>query len=337
MALYVNTNVSSLNARRNLSNSTTALDTSYKRLASGLRINSAKDDAAGLQISNRLTSQINGLEQGNRNAQDGISYSQTAEGAMDEITNMFQRIRTLAIQSANGTNSENDRKAIQQEVSQLCSEVDRIAESTTFGGTKILDGENTVTLTAGEAISGDGVKVNPAATGKAGSKTIKFQVGADANQVISVDLGLKVDTGKTGFSVAGIAKSAGIGNTVVAKDAADTARTTGYIINSNDGLAFDVGTQKAAQEVVGTIDKFISAVDSKRAELGAVQNRLESTIRNQSNISENVSDARSRIRDTDFATETANMTQQNILQQAAQSILSQANQRPQIALSLLQQ
>ncbi len=337
MALYVNTNVSSLNARRNLSNSTTALDTSYKRLASGLRINSAKDDAAGLQISNRLTSQINGLEQGNRNAQDGISYSQTAEGAMDEITNMFQRIRTLAIQSANGTNSENDRKAIQQEVSQLCSEVDRIAESTTFGGTKILDGENIVTLTAGEAISGDGVKVNPAATGKAGSKTIKFQVGADANQVISVDLGLKVDTGRTGFSVAGIAKSASIGNTVVAADAADTARTTGYIINSNGGLAFDVVTQVAAQAVVGTIDKFISAVDSKRAELGAVQNRLESTIRNQSNISENVSDARSRIRDTDFATETANMTQQNILQQAAQSILSQANQRPQIALSLLQQ
>lgn len=339
MALYVNTNVSSLNARRNLSNSTTALDTSYKRLASGLRINSAKDDAAGLQISNRLTSQINGLEQGNRNAQDGISYSQTAEGAMDEITNMFQRIRTLAIQSANGTNSENDRKAIQQEVSQLCSEVDRIAESTTFGGTKILDGENTVTLTANKEISGDGVEVNTAAAGKAGSKTIKFQVGADANQVISVDLGLKVNTGtdRTGFTVAGIAKSTGISNKVVAADALDTARTTGYIINSNGGLAFDVGTQLAAQEVVGTIDKFISAVDSKRAELGAVQNRLESTIRNQSNISENVSDARSRIRDTDFATETANMTQQNILQQAAQSILSQANQRPQIALSLLQQ
>ena len=338
MALYVNTNVSSLNARRNLSNSTTALDTSYKRLASGLRINSAKDDAAGLQISNRLTSQINGLEQGNRNAQDGISYSQTAEGAMDEITNMFQRIRTLAIQSANGTNSENDRKAIQQEVSQLCSEIDRIADSTTFGGTKILDGENTVTVTTGEAISRGGVKVNGAA-GKAGSKTINFQVGADANQVISVDLGLKVGTGtdRTGFSVAGIAKSAGIDKTVVAANAADTERTTGYIINSNRGLAFDVGTQLAAQAVVGTIDKFISAVDSKRAELGAVQNRLESTIRNQSNISENVSDARSRIRDTDFATETANMTQQNILQQAAQSILSQANQRPQIALSLLQQ
>ncbi|MDY5778970.1 MAG: flagellin [Succinivibrionaceae bacterium] len=337
MALYVNTNVSSLNARRNLSNSTTALDTSYKRLASGLRINSAKDDAAGLQISNRLTSQINGLEQGNRNAQDGISYSQTAEGAMDEITNMFQRIRTLALQSANGTNSEKDRKAIQQEVSQLCLEIDRISTDTTFGGTKILDGENSVTAVAeNKAINAnDGVVLDD--NQNKISKSISFQVGADANQTIGIDLALKAGDKKVGFSVAGIAKSTGISNTVVAADAADTARTTGYIINSNNGLAFDVGTQLAAQAVVGTIDKFISAVDSKRAELGAVQNRLESTIRNQSNISENVSDARSRIRDTDFATETANMTQQNILQQAAQSILSQANQRPQIALSLLQQ
>ena len=123
MALYVNTNVSSLNAKRMLSNSTTSLDTTYKRLASGLRINSAKDDAAGLQISNRLTSQINGLEQGNRNAQDGISYAQTAEGAMDEMTNMYQRIRTLALQSANGTNSAKDREALQQEVTQLCVKV----------------------------------------------------------------------------------------------------------------------------------------------------------------------------------------------------------------------
>src|SRR5574344_2841143 len=137
MALYVNTNVSSLNARRNLSNSTTSLDTSYERLASGLRINSAKDDAAGLQISDRLTSQINGLEQGNRNAQDGISYAQTAEGAMDEMTTMYQRIRTLALQSANGTNSANDRTALQQEVVQLCSEIDRMSRDTTCGGSNM--------------------------------------------------------------------------------------------------------------------------------------------------------------------------------------------------------
>ena len=167
------------------------------------------------------------------------------------------------------------------------------------------------------------------------SKSISFQVGADANQTIGIDLALKAGAKKVGFSVAGIAKSLGLTAKVVAADAADKDRTTGYIINSNGGLAFDVGTQDAAQAVVGTIDNFISTVDGKRAELGAVQNRLESTIRNQSNVKENVSDARSRIRDTDFASETANMTQQSIIQQASQSILSQANQRPQMALSLL--
>jgi len=140
MAMFVNTNVSSLNAQRNLSNSTKSLDTSYTRLASGLRINSAKDDAAGLQISNRLTSQINGLDQGNRNANDGISLAQTAEGAMDEITTMLQRMRTLAQQSANGSNSTDDRTALQSEVDALSSEIDRIASDTTFGGMKLLDG-----------------------------------------------------------------------------------------------------------------------------------------------------------------------------------------------------
>ena len=152
MALYVNTNASSLNAQRMMANSTNSLDTSYKRLASGLRINSAKDDAAGLQISNRLTSQINGLNQGNRNAQDGISMAQTAEGAMDEMTTMYQRIRTLALQSANGTNSDADRTALQQEVDSLCSEIDRISKDTTFGGSdqRLLTGEkSTVVATSG--------------------------------------------------------------------------------------------------------------------------------------------------------------------------------------------
>ena len=140
MSMFVNTNVSSLNAQRNLSNSAKALDTSYTRLASGLRINSAKDDAAGLQISNRLTTQINGLDQGNRNANDGISVAQTAEGAMDEITSMLQRMRTLAQQAANGSNNADDRDALQQEYEQLTTEVNRIAKDTTFGGQKLLDG-----------------------------------------------------------------------------------------------------------------------------------------------------------------------------------------------------
>ena len=327
MALYVNTNVSSLNAKRMLNNSTNSLDTTYKRLASGLRINSAKDDAAGLQISNRLTSQINGLEQGNRNAQDGISYAQTAEGAMDEMTTMYQRIRTLALQSANGTNSAKDRDALQQEVNQLCSEIDRISNDTTFGGEKILAGSSQATVAAGGVVTAGNVN---------DVKTISFQVGADANQLISINMSAKNDNGKDGqgFSVASLAASMGLtgkANTV-----------TGFAQNKlsdgsadTKGLTFDISTAEGAQAVLGNIDKFIGAVDSKRAELGAVQNRLESTIRNQSNVSENVSDARSRIRDTDFATETANMTQQSIIQQASQSILSQANQRPQLALSLL--
>ena len=336
MALYVNTNVSSLNAKRNLSNSTSSLDTTYKRLASGLRINSAKDDAAGLQISNRLTSQINGLEQGNRNAQDGISYSQTAEGAMDEITNMLQRVRTLALQSANGTNNAKDRIAIQQEVTQLCDEINRVSVSTTFGGTKILNGDGGITVAA----SGNNAFT---ATGNAtGDKDIVFQVGADANQTIGVDLGLK---NGAGFDIAGLTSNLTKADGTAFKQADITADGTGTFVaisaaDSSTGkanVAFDVTSADSAQNVLAVIDKYVQTVDSKRAELGAVQNRLESTIRNQSNINENVSDARSRIRDTDFAVETANMSQQNILQQASQTILSQANQRPQIALSLLQQ
>ena len=286
MSLYINTNVSSLNAQRNMMNSTKSLDTSYTRLASGLRINSAKDDAAGLQISNRLTSQVNGLDQGNRNANDGISLAQTAEGAMDEVTGMLQRMRTLAQQSANGSNSAKDREALQKEVDQLGAEINRISSATTFAGTKLLDGSFGGT----------------------------FQVGADANQTISFSL-----SQAGGFSISGISTAAsGAAATVFA-----------------GATSINISSQSTAQAVLGAVDSMLEVVDGKRAELGAVQNRMESTIRNQANISENVSAARSRIRDADFATETANMTKQNILQQAASSILAQANQRPQSALQLL--
>ncbi|WP_274968345.1 flagellin [Succinimonas amylolytica] len=312
MALYVNTNVSSLNAQRMMANSTNSLDTSYKRLASGLRINSAKDDAAGLQISDRLTSQINGLNQGNRNAQDGISYAQTAEGAMDEMTNMYQRIRTLALQSANGTNSGADRTALQQEVEALCGEIDRIAEDTKFAGEQILIGKS----------------------------SIDFQVGADNNQKISISF--DKDTKKADGSTGKVLGSAGWGvtNLISTLGTVEYLKTTGQEAN-NIGIkgtttkTFDISSQGKAQDVLASIDAYIATVDAKRADFGAAQNRLESTIRNQSNVAENVSAARSRIRDTDFASETAAMTQQNIIQQASQSILSQANQRPQVALSLL--
>jgi len=302
MSMYVNTNVSSLNAQRNMSVASKSLDTSYTRLASGLRINSAKDDAAGLQISNRLTSQINGLDQGNRNANDGISLSQTAEGAMDEVTSMLQRMRTLAQQSSNGTNSSSDRSALQQEYAQLASEIDRISSDTTFGGKKVLNGDKT--------------------------NSFQFQVGADAQQVISVSMT------KFAMTMDGIAKqSAG---QKLEWSATDSKFTSTAIATLGWSDIKSISTSDNAQTVLSNIDSLIKTVDSKRAELGAVQNRLDSTIRNQSNISENVSAARSRIRDADFATETANMTKQNILQQAASTVLAQANQRPQSALSLLQ-
>ncbi|MFM5557391.1 MULTISPECIES: flagellin B [Aeromonas] len=310
MAMYINTNTSSLNAQRNLMNTNKSLDSSYTRLASGLRINSAKDDAAGLQISNRLTSQVNGLDQGNRNANDGISVAQTAEGAMDEVTSMLQRMRTLAQQSANGSNNKDDRDALQAEYKQLTTEINRIAGDTTFGGQKLLDGNYK------------------------GS----FQVGADAGQTISFKM-------TTAFTMSGIASATKGKASVAAITSTNSTGADAWVVTVSTGSTSKVtwadiddisgSTGSSAQIAMANLDFMIQAVDSKRAELGAVQNRFDSTIRNQSNISENLSAARSRIRDADFATETANMTKQNILQQAASSILAQANQRPQSALSLL--
>ena len=300
MSIYVNTNVSSINTTNKLAKATHSLDTTYKRLSSGYRINSAKDDAAGLQISDRLTSQINGLKQGNRNANDGIALAQTAEGALDEVHTMLQRIRTLSVQSANGTNTTADRVSIQGEVSQLCSEINRIACKTTFGGSEILSGK---TDKAGSLLVG----------GK-----VAFQVGANANDKISIDLA-------SGFTVDQMSKALKQTAGIIAGDAD----------GANHGNSFSVSTADQAQATLGAIDKFIGYVDKKRGEFGAIQNRLESTISNQSNIAENESDARSRIRDTDYAEEAANLSQQNIIQQAATSMLTQANSRPQIALSLL--
>ena len=297
MSIYVNTNVSSINTTNKLAKATHSLDTTYKRLSSGYRINSAKDDAAGLQISDRLTSQINGLKQGNRNANDGIALAQTAEGALDEVHTMLQRIRTLSVQAANGTNTTADRNSIQGEVSQLCSEINRIACKTTFGKQEILSG-------AGKGLVD--------AKGK-----ISFQVGANANDTTSVSL-------SSGFTIEQMSGAHG-------------GTDSGTLIEDADkrGKTFDVSTASKAQSVLADIDSYIGYVDKKRGEFGAVQNRLESTISNQSNIAENESDARSRIRDTDYAEEAANLSQQNIIQQAATSMLTQANSRPQIALSLL--
>lgn len=301
MSIYVNTNVSSINTTNKLAKATHSLDTTYKRLSSGYRINSAKDDAAGLQISNRLTSQINGLKQGNRNANDGIALAQTAEGALDEVHTMLQRIRTLSVQSANGTNTTEDRVSIQGEVSQLCAEINRIATKTTFGGAEILSGKGS---TGKKLLNADG--------------KVAFQVGANHDDTISIDLA-------SGFSVAQMSEALTLTAGIIKGDAD----------GAGHGNSFSVSTAVQAQATLGAIDKFIGYVDKKRGEFGAIQNRLESTISNQSNIAENESDARSRIRDTDYAEEAANLSQQNIIQQAATSMLTQANSRPQIALSLL--
>ena len=328
MALYVNTNVSSINAQRKLANSTLALNTSYQRLSSGLRINSSKDDAAGLQISDRLTAQINGLNQGNRNSNDGIALCQTIEGALDETTAMLQRIRVLAVQAANGTNTQKDRQALQQEVDALSQEITRIAQKSTFAGAQILDGGGNNTLMRDK---GGGVW------------EYFFQVGANAKDEITL--------GCDAFHLRGIGQMANPSLTPAKYDPAGGAGpiaqgdlTKGFFAQQDAQGKWQMSTvrwlvddPKRAQTTLLQIDTFIEAVDSKRAAFGAIQNRMESTIRNQSSISENESDARSRIRDTDFASETAALTSNQIIQQASQTILTQANQRPTIALQLLGQ
>ncbi|MFT6086903.1 MAG: flagellin [Glaciecola sp.] len=275
MSLFVNTNVSSLNAQRQLQTTSTSLNTSFERLSSGFRINSAKDDAAGLQIVNRMTSQIQGLDQAVRNANDGISLAQTVEGALQETTSALQRIRVLAIQSQNGINSSSDRAALQKEVSALKLEMSRVSTTTQFGGVDVLSG----------------------------SFSSAFLVGANAGQTINVNV-----SRPNGFGTLGLFGSA----------------------------VLSVETPQDASRALGQIDSAIEVINDTRSELGAVQNRFQSTIRNLANISENVSAARSQIRDTDFAKETSELTRAQIIQQASTTILSQANQRPQAALSLLQ-
>lgn len=485
MALTINTNVASLNAQRNLNASQSNLAKSMQRLSSGLRINSAKDDAAGLAISDRMTSQIRGLNQATRNANDGISLAQTAEGAMQESTNILQRMRELAVQSANDSNSGTDRASLQKEVAQLQQELDRIATTTSYNGKKVLDGTFTaqsfqVGANAGENIAfsvggtsstqigahqykaGGTINTATATTvntvaaqtldvsGSLGSEDVTVGINDSARDIaaginsVSNETGvsasavtyaqLTVDaTGPQSFDITGKnstaetisanitdtsdltelsdainAKAASTG--VYAELSDDKATITlknseGYDISLNwnsgdmavrgvaaDGetvtgaavvdlstasqdvtvggnLTFnaeksysvttdvagsisagaattmassltsvgevDISTGAGAEDAIGIIDYAISFVDTERANLGAIQNRFESTISNLQNISENVSAARSRILDADIAQETSNMTKQNILQQAGVSILAQANQSPQLALSLL--
>ena len=316
MALYVNTNVTSLRGQSSLNKASNSLATTYNRLSTGLRINSAKDDAAGLQISDRLTSQINGLNQGNRNANDGIALTQTVEGAMDEMTTMLQRIRTLSVQAANGTNTSTDRSSIQAEVTSLSQEITRIACKTTFGGKKVLSSFTS----ASESIVGSGNKAK-----------VQFQVGANANDTLELNLQLNNDANTKDYSLSSLMKAANVDGFATGKAATDSLAC--FTVGKN--VVFNVSGSNAAQATLANIDKVINVIDTKRGDFGALQNRMESTISNQTNIANNETDARSRIRDTDYATEASNLSAQSIVQQAASSMLTQANSLPQLALSLL--
>ncbi|SKC21004.1 flagellin [Kosakonia radicincitans] len=297
----INTNTLSLTTQNNLTKSQGALGTAIERLSSGLRINSAKDDAAGQAIANRFTSNINGLTVAARNANDGISLSQTAEGALSEINNNLQRIRDLTVQAQNSSNSASDIDSIQAEVNQRMEEINRVTTQTDFNGIKVLN------------------------TGS-GSSSYNFQVGAKDNETISISL-----------------SSSDSYNLYNATGA--TFQTTGQTINgtarATAAEGFDVlsGTVSSGGTVDGSpladIDAAIKAVDSQRSLLGASQNRFESTITNLNNTVNNLTSARSRIQDSDYATEVSNMSRAQILQQAGSSVLAQANQVPQTMLSLL--
>ncbi len=274
MGLRVNTNVASMNAQRNLANSTTNLGGNYSRLSSGLRIATAADDAAGLGISERMRSDIRSFGVASRNAQDGISMVQTAEGALNEVSDLLGRMRELSMQSANGTLSDDDRETLDNEFQQLVDEIDRISETTEFNGVKLLDGTNS---------------------------DIAIQVGIGSSTADTIS----VSAADASTSTLGIADGSGI------------------------------STATTAQSMLDTIDSAIDSVNTTRGTLGAQQNRLGSTLRSLANVRENTSAAESRIRDVDVAMETADLTRNSILQQAATSILAQANQQPQLALSLL--
>ena len=491
MALTINTNVMSLNAQRNLGTSQSQLAKSMQRLSSGLRINSAKDDAAGLAISDRMTSQIRGLNQASRNANDGISLAQTAEGALQESTNILQRMRELAVQSANDTNTSSDRASLQAEVSQLQSELDRIAETTTFNGKNLLDGSLggakfqvgananqvisfSITSAKGSDLGTNRIEADggtmqdgtaaaaaaPANNNNAGgtvalagtfngtgfAKSITIGVGdtageiADAINAATETTGItatattkvklsSVDDGATSLKLNGVTIAATVDDadlttlvaaindkssttgvtaefgddktqlvltsnsgedirledytngvatatvtggyadgtfsgstvTLTSGGATDSTRVGGYVVldstesytatfstatiaNSTTAIAstledvasISISTQEGANDAISVIDGAISKIDSMRGGLGAIQNRFESTIANLNNVAENLSAARSRILDADIAQETSAMTKNNILQQAGVAILAQANQAPQLALSLLQ-
>ncbi|MEF2509523.1 flagellin [Vibrio mimicus] len=376
MAVNVNTNVAAMTAQRYLNGATNAQQTSMERLSSGFKINSAKDDAAGLQISNRLNVQSRGLDVAVRNANDGISIAQTAEGAMNETTNILQRMRDLSLQSANGSNSKSERVAIQEEVTALNDELNRIAETTSFGGNKLLNGTFSTKSFQIGADNGEAVMLTlkdmrsdnrmmggtsyVAADGKdkdwkvqAGANDITFTLkdidGNDQTITVNAKEGDDIEevatyiNGQTDMVKASVNEKGQLqifaGNNKVTGDVAFSGGLAGAL-NMQAGKAetvdtMDVTSVGGAQQSVAVIDSALKYVDSHRAELGAFQNRFNHAISNLDNINENVNASKSRIKDTDFAKETTALTKSQILSQASSSILAQAKQAPNAALSLL--
>ncbi|WP_172559558.1 flagellin [Vibrio fluvialis] len=376
MAITVNTNVSALVAQRHLNTATDLLNQSLERLSSGKRINSAKDDAAGLQISNRLESQMRGLDVAVRNANDGISIMQTAEGAMQETTNLLQRMRDLSLQSANGSNSKAERVALQEEMGALNDEMNRIAETTSFGGRKLLNGSFGQTSFQIGASSGEAVQVSLknmrsddlnmggfsyVAAGKADSQ---WQVGQGRNQLTISYVNAQGEDeqihihAKQGDDIEQLATyingqtdkvSASVnekGQLQIYMAGKETAGTLSFSGNLADELQMnlkgyeavdnrDITSVGGAQRAVSVLDTAMKYVDSHRAELGALQNRFGHAVSNLDNVHENLAASNSRIKDADYAKETTQMIKQQILQQVGTSILAQAKNQPNVALTLL--
>ena len=400
MAATINTNIASINAQRNLTFSGQSLNTTMQRLSSGLRVNSAKDDAAGLAISERMNTQVKGLTVASRNASDGISLAQTTEGALGKIGDMLQRMRELAVQAGNATNSKSDRVALQLEVKQLADEVDRVAKQTNFNGQKVLDGSFAGAVFQVGANSGDNITVGALAntkvdklgksmygttgvtslsatnvSGAAVTGTITITVkgannatgisstlAADSNRTqeealgqILAEINVKsADTGVTAFlekdgskytisyrSTSDTAGTVAVATITVA--GASAALNTALTVGTSSITAaaavgidkVDIGTQAGAWEALQRIDKAIDKVNTARGELGAIQTRFEKTVENIDIQNENLTAARGRVVDADFAQETANLSRTQILQQAGTAMVAQANQLPQQVLSLL--
>ena len=343
----INTNITSMIGQSNLQKSQSALQTSMERLSSGLRINSAKDDAAGQAIANRMTAQITGLSQAQRNANDGISVAQTAEGALNQINDNVQRIRELTVQAQNGTNSVDDLQSIQDEINQRTSEIDRISAETNFNGVKVLADDQSIAIQVG-ANDGESISVNLKEMTTETLGLSNLDVTSLPKSVTASDLatsgGTTLAIEASGSALAGasvVQTMSGSTVTNYVRDAAGdyfaaTVVDDGTTVTVTRGAALDDAAATAAGLTpLADIDTALKNVDSLRSDLGAVQNRFESAITNLQTNETNLSAARSRIEDADYAVEVANMTRAQILQQAGTSVLAQANQIPQNVLSLL--